>query len=184
MGRSAARISRSSRKSPSVWSCACSIATDTRRASTFPSGPRSAGTRTFAASALASVTAFGCTGPGIPQTDSAAIPQSSSSIPTRAPLPAASTGTPRCFPIRWAETISSATSDDNAPYTPKAVVIDDAFDWERDRSASPEAARDGHLRSARQGIHEAASRDSGSDSRNVRGARASGCRASTCHRLE
>ena len=49
-------------------------------------------------------------------------------------------------------------------------------------AAPPEAARDGHLRSARQGLHEAASRDPGEHARHVRRPGASGGDRATCQR--
>ena len=106
----------------------------------------------------ASVTAFACTAPGIRQKDTAATRPSCSSIPTRAPSPAASSGTRRCFPIRSAATISSATTTTARRTCRKPSSSTTRFDWEGDRSAAPQAARDGHLRSARERIHEAASR--------------------------
>ena len=46
-----------------------------------------------------------------------------------------------------------------APAIPKSVVIDPAFDWEDDDGSPAHAVeRDGHLRGARQGLHEAARR--------------------------
>ncbi len=65
---------------------------------------------------------------------------------------------PPVFPYPLGGDDLQRDDDDNAAYMPKAVVVDDAFDWEGDRSAAPQAARDGHLRSAPEGIHEAASR--------------------------
>ena len=132
-GTDAAPTSRSSRRSPNASSCACSIATVARRASTCPSERRSAGTPICAASVPDSATGFACTARGIRPAGIGATRRSCWSIRMPAPSPATSNGTRRCSPIRSAATIFSATSDDNAAYMPKAVVVDDAFDWEGDR---------------------------------------------------
>ena len=59
------------------------------------------------------------------------------------------------------------TSDDAAAI-PKSVVIDESFDWEDDRLALPAVERDGDLRAARQGVHEAAAGGSRRSPRYVR----------------
>ena len=46
---------------------------------------------------------------------------------------AASSGTTPCFRIRSAATTSQRDDRDSAPFMPKSVVIDDAFDWGGDR---------------------------------------------------
>ncbi len=57
---------------------------------------------------------------------------------------------------------------DDAWGMPKAVVIDNAFDWRRRQAARHAAAQLGHLRNAREGFHDALSRCSGGIARNLR----------------
>ena len=69
---------------------------------------------------------------------------------------------------------------------PKSVVIDPEFDWEGDRHLETPVARHGHLRNARQGLHDAASGRARGPPRHVRRARVrAGGRAppvARCHR--
>ena len=68
----------------------------------------------------------------------------------------------------------AADDEDDAAAMPKCVVIDEAFDWEGDRAPAHAVARDGDLRDARQGLHEAATRASARTSADLRRARVRG----------
>ncbi len=62
---------------------------------------------------------------------------------------------------------------DSAPFVPHGVVTAGGFPWDNDQPPRIPLVRDGHLRAAREGIHQAASRGAAGAARNVRGARLS-----------
>ena len=65
--------------------------------------------------------------------------------------------TARCS---WDAAVNGDDDRDSAPYVPRSVVGRDAFDWGDDRPPATRAGRLGHLRAARQGLHDAATRRS------------------------
>ena len=67
-----------------------------------------------------------------------------------------------------------SNGDDSAPYVPRSVVVHDAFPWGGDRAPEGAVGRHGHLRTARQGLHPAASRHPAGAARHLRRARPSG----------
>ena len=60
--------------------------------------------------------------------------------------------------------------EDDATAIPKCVVIDPRFDWEDDRPPNTPLARDGDLRDAREGLHEAHPGRARGPARHLRGA--------------
>ena len=102
----------------------------------------------------ASGTATGCTGRGRPRRGSAATRPSCCSTRTPRPSRARSMG-PGVLRRTTSATRTRATTTTARPYVPKSVVHNPYFDWGNDRPPGHPAARVGHLRDARQGVHRA-----------------------------
>ena len=105
-----------------------------RRGAAAPRGNRRvlSGTPTCPPSGPGSATATGCTGRGRPNTVSDATRPSCSSIPTRRPSKARSTGTRRASPTRSA-TRTRATTTTAPPSCPGPWCTTPIFDWGNDR---------------------------------------------------
>ena len=105
-------------------------------------------------------------------------PTSCCSIRMRARSPAIRLESTRCSATTAdPDERASPSPADSAPFNYKARVIDGAVRLGRRPSAGRAVARHGHLRIARQGIHQAASARARARARHV-----SGPRASRCHR--
>ena len=78
---------------------------------------------------------------------------------------------------------SSSTTRTTRRRSRSASSIDQGFDWEGDRPAGHALARDGDLRGARQGLHEAPSRRARGPARHVRRPRLRRRRSRTCSEL-
>ena len=92
----------------------------------------SSGTATCPASARASATATGCTGPTSRPPGIAATRPSCCSTPTPRRSTAAWTGAPRCSATSSADP-DERNDEDSAPHVPRSVVVNPYFDWAADR---------------------------------------------------
>ena len=137
LGRERHELLRSSPRTPSGSSSACSTTTTPRRGSSSPSARRSTGTATSPASARGSATRTASTARMRPSAGTASTTTSSCSTPTRRRSRArsATTARTRCrtSPTEAATPTSSRTRADDAAAIPKCVVIDPTFDWEGDQ---------------------------------------------------
>jgi len=61
------------------------------------------------------------------------------------------------YPVGDANADLSFDERDSAPFMPRCVVTDAAFDWGDDRPAMHATAQLNHLRAAREGLHQATS---------------------------
>ena len=179
-GTATGRTSRSSRRTPSASSSACSTATTRRRASSSASGRPGTGTATCPGSARASATATASTARTRPSRATASTPPSCSSTRTpRRSRGRSATGAASTLPY-----LPNGSDDadlhidesDDAAAIPKSIVVDETLRLGR-RRVAPAAralARDGHLRGARQGLHQAPPGGARGPARHVRGARVRG----------
>ena len=160
-GTATGRTSRSSPRTPSTSSSACSTTTGTRRASRSRSAPTSSGTATCPASARGSATATASTAATRRSEGHRFNPHKllldpyakaiTGSVDWRAAnvLP--------YVPGSRRRPTSSRTTRTTRSRCRSAVVIDQAFDWEGDRPPRDPLGGHGHLRGARQGLHDAPS---------------------------
>ena len=118
--------SRCSRASPTPSSCACSTPPAPRRASRWSSTRASSGAAASTACGPARATATASTDRMTRRRALAAIRPSCCSTPTRGRSPAA---------VQWNDAVDGDDAGDSAPYVPRSVVCDDAFDWSGERRA-------------------------------------------------
>ena len=161
-GTGRARTSRSSPSTPSASSSASSTPTTARRGSSWASARRSTGTATSRASGPASATASASTARTSRRRASAST-RPSCCIDPYAKAIEGPIGYDRANPLPYVpggdeDADLELDDEDDAEAIPKCVVIDQGFDWEGVDKPRHALARDGDLRGARQGLHEAPSR--------------------------
>ena len=117
----------------SSFACSTARAAANSNASNCPSAPRTSGTAISTTSRRASSMAIACTGPMSPSTATASTPTSCCSIPMPSELAGRLVWSDAHFGYRTGSAREDLSFDrrDNARGMPKAVVVDETFNWGR-----------------------------------------------------
>ena len=161
---------------PSASSCACSTTTTTRSASSSPTAPRSTGTATCPASGPASATATACTARTSPSEGHRFNPVKllidpyAKAIEGAGRLGRGQRAALRPRPERPEDADLELDDEDAAAAIPKSRGRRPALRLGGRPPAAHAVDRDGHLRGARQGLHQAAPRGARGPARHLRAA--------------